>query len=78
MNAKISVFIIYVETIIYLLLYNLHDCTFKEIFNVTKNDVISYAFDFQLNMSSVDIIYQSIKWIVLALTIKKHCSSLSS
>ena len=29
MNAKISVFIICVEAIIYLLLYNLHDCTFK-------------------------------------------------
>ena len=29
MNAKISVFVIRVETIIYLLLYNLHGCTFK-------------------------------------------------
>ena len=29
MNAKISVLIIFVEAIIYLLLYNLHDCTFK-------------------------------------------------
>ena len=29
-NAKMSVFVICVETIIYLLLYNLHDCTFKE------------------------------------------------
>ena len=29
MNAKISVFVICVETIIYLLLYNLHNCTFK-------------------------------------------------
>ena len=29
MNAKISVFVICVELIIYLLLYNLHDCTFK-------------------------------------------------
>ena len=29
MNAKISVFVICVEAIIYLLLYNLHDCTFK-------------------------------------------------
>ena len=27
MNAKISVFVICVEAIIYLLLYNLHDCT---------------------------------------------------
>ena len=29
MNAKTSVFVIFVEAIIYLLLYNLHDCTFK-------------------------------------------------
>ena len=29
MNAKISVFIICVEVIIYLLLYNLHGCTFN-------------------------------------------------
>ena len=29
MDAKISVFVICVEAIIYLLLYNLHDCTFN-------------------------------------------------
>ena len=29
MNAKISVIVICVEPIIYLLLYNLHDCTFN-------------------------------------------------
>ena len=29
MNPKILVFVIGVEVIIYLLLYNLHDCTFK-------------------------------------------------
>ena len=29
MNAKISVFVICVEAIIYLLLHNLHDCTFN-------------------------------------------------
>ena len=31
MNAKISVFVTYVEVIVYLLLYNLHGCTFKYI-----------------------------------------------
>ena len=31
MNAKISVFVNFVEAIIYLLLYSLHDCVFKEI-----------------------------------------------
>ena len=30
MNAKMSVFVICVEAIIYFLLYNLHDCTFKK------------------------------------------------
>ena len=30
MNAKISVFVICVEAMIYLLLYNFHDCTFKQ------------------------------------------------
>ena len=29
MNANFSVFLICVEGIIYLLIYNLHDCTFK-------------------------------------------------
>ena len=29
MNAKISVFAICVEAIMYLLLHNLHDCTFN-------------------------------------------------
>ena len=31
MNAKISVFVTYVKVIVYLLLYNLHGCTFKYI-----------------------------------------------
>ena len=30
MNAKISAFVICVQAIIYLLLYNLHDCTLKK------------------------------------------------
>ena len=29
MNAKISAFVVRVEAIIYLILHNLHDCTFK-------------------------------------------------
>ena len=29
MNVKISVLVVFIEAIIYLLLYNLHDCTFK-------------------------------------------------
>ena len=34
MNAKISVFVISVEATIYLLLYNLDDCTFKDTLKV--------------------------------------------
>ena len=30
MNAKISIFVICVEAILYLLLHNLHDCIFKD------------------------------------------------
>ena len=37
MNVKISVFVICVKAIIYLLLYNLHDCTFKRDL-MTKRD----------------------------------------
>ena len=33
MNVKMSVFVICVKAIICLLLYNLHDCTFKEFYN---------------------------------------------
>ena len=36
MNAKISVFVICVEVIIYLLLYNLHDCSFKICYAIFK------------------------------------------
>ena len=41
MNAKLSVFIICVEAIIYFLLYNLHDYTFKLyfLFNTQNHDV---------------------------------------
>ena len=43
MNAKISVFIIRVEAIIYLLLYSLHDCTFK--LSIIKNEIIEVNAD---------------------------------
>ena len=36
MNAKISVFVICVEAIVYLLLFDLYDCTFKEIKKPSK------------------------------------------
>ena len=33
MNAKISMFVNYVEAILYFSLYNLHDCTFKHLWS---------------------------------------------
>ena len=36
MNAEILVFVICVEAIIYLLLYNLHDCTFNMVDYIYK------------------------------------------
>ena len=35
MNVKISVFVIYVEAVIYLLFYNLRDCTLMSIVNMS-------------------------------------------
>ena len=37
-NAKISVFVICVEAIIYLSLYDLHDCTFNNSFEFTPTE----------------------------------------
>ena len=34
MNVKISVFVIGAEAILYLLLYNFHDCAFKELISL--------------------------------------------
>ena len=39
MNAKISVFVIFAEVIIYFLLYNLHDCTFKKTINIILKEI---------------------------------------
>ena len=46
MNAKISVFVICVEAIIYLLLFNLHDCTFKVDATFKKMVLSQDAMDF--------------------------------
>ena len=40
MDAKISVFVICVKAIIYLLLYNLHDCTFSGIMNAESSTTL--------------------------------------
>ena len=44
MNAKISVFVICFEAIIYLLLYNLHDCAFTEKLHFLYTDAIYLIF----------------------------------
>ena len=36
MNVQMSVFVIWVEAIIYLLLYNLHGCTLKHFYKNEK------------------------------------------
>ena len=41
-NAKISVFVVFVEAIINLLLYNLHDCTFKSVVSLLMEDIFDY------------------------------------
>ena len=38
MNAKISVFVICVEAITYLLLYDLHDCTFNDLSPISQTE----------------------------------------
>ena len=43
MNAKISVFVICVEAIIYLLLHNLHDCTFNMSNNMYEDLLVNLA-----------------------------------
>ena len=54
MNAKISVLVICVETIIYLLLYNLHGCTFnlRNMNTVTKT-YINFIDKFHKSMSFI-------------------------
>ena len=48
-NAKISVFVTYVEAIIDFLLYNLHNCTFNKLqFSEWKNATLSHV-DFHIN-----------------------------
>ena len=43
MNANISAFFICLEAIIYLLLRNLHDCTFKDFAKLTEKKPISVS-----------------------------------
>ena len=49
MNAKISVSVICVEAIIYLLLYNLHDSTFKVESKLSNDD----SWSLRINLSDL-------------------------
>ena len=54
MNAKISVFAICAEAIIYLLIYNLHDCTFKVSYhNEFAGQLINYVIVIPNNIERV-------------------------
>ena len=53
MNAKISVFIIFAEAIIYLLLYNLYDCTFKHLQPPLSSYIESHSIDFLFKSSKL-------------------------
>ena len=49
MNAKISVFAIFIEAMIYLLYYNLHDCTFNGINYEIYWNLNIYGFTLRIN-----------------------------
>ena len=53
MNAKIPVFAICVETIIYFLLHNLHDCNFNG-YLYTVYLVVNYIKKVQINKKSLE------------------------
>ena len=40
MDVNVSVSVIYVEATIYLLLYNLHDCTFKPKLRASQEELL--------------------------------------
>ena len=55
MNAKISLCVIFVKAIIYLLLHNLHDCTFNNniIHFSGKNNFFINSFFRQLSLNGI-------------------------
>ena len=84
MNAKISVFVIFVEVIIYLLLYNLHDCAYNEhlftaastwnisFYNKTQNHY--YIFNDHLTFyKSVSFLFIQICVLVIGVILNTAC-----
>ena len=67
MNAKILMFVIFVEAIIYLLLYNLHDCNFKH--------KILVFFDF---LCALLITKHPHKWTITEVRFNKRINHLKS
>ena len=52
MNVKISLLVISIEAIVYLLLYNLHDCTFNTALNTLR--LLAY-FRLMLSIYTTDV-----------------------
>ena len=76
MKAKISVFVICVEAIIYLLLYNLHDNIFKEVSSIlvdTKDSYSNNPYDFFLTTYWLYLWFWPEYWIFTSL-FKNSCS----
>ena len=69
MNAKIFVFVICIEAIIYLLLYNLDDCTFKEHIQKENNN-------FNTKAASVGQISKIITVKLAVRVIESHLSNI--
>ena len=61
MNEKMSVFI-YVEAIMHLLLYNLHDCTFKKKPYLVKNMWRHWP---NMSLKTVKKLFQFISWNII-------------
>ena len=78
MNLKKLVFVICVEEIIYLLLYNLHDCTFNTheiFFQMSNRNCVSVSYD-DIEISSLASRSKSCSdesWLNLVLLVLLFC-----
>ena len=65
MNAKVSVFAICVKANIYLLLYHLHDCTFKQLTKSCSTSIIENNNTLASPIEFVNVFYKNIRNIVV-------------